>query len=142
MNNELRDYLEQEFTTFEKSRFTGKFWRTPVSNLKGTPLFKIFQEFSALFPDHPNEFETVFYLLPSSPTEFSILFRCVHFEHSMSEDLPRLAKFIESAARALTSIGYGEVDLLDANSEKLQIRFYSALDEVVTLLKARSSRAP
>ena|ERR1051325_5288536 len=138
---ELREYLENEFAEFENDYLAGNiFWRAPVNTLVDTPLFELFQEFVALFPDHPNFHETVFYLLQSGSGAYSILFRCPHFEHAWSDELPTLAKFIESTAKVLTSTECGEVELLDGNSEKLHIRFYDPRPHVIEILKARASR--
>jgi hypothetical protein len=140
MTSEQQEYLEQEYTDFEK-RFHGeRFWRAPLYTLRGTVLYTLFEQFSELFPDHPNEHLDVFYLLQSASGDYSILFRCAHFEHASSEDLPALAEFIDSAATTLTSSRSGHIELLDGNGEQLHIRFYSPHEHIVTLLQSHASR--
>lgn len=142
MTTEIQKYLEQEYADFEKRHFHGeRFWRAPLYTLKGTLLYTLFEEFSQSFPDHPNEHQDVFYLLQSASGDYSILFRCAHFEHASSEDLPSLAKFIDSAATTLTSSRNGNIELLDGNGEQLHIRFYSPHENIVTLLQRHASRA-
>jgi len=141
MTAELREYLENEFAEFENDYLAGNtFWRAPVNTLIDTPLFGVFQEFVTSFPDHPNFHETVFYLLQTSSDAYSILFRCPHFEHAWSDELPTLAKFIESTAKVLTFSEVGEVELLDGNGEKVHIRFYDPRPHVIEILQARASR--
>lgn len=141
MTPEGQEYLEQEYADFEKSYFHGeRFWRAPAYKLSGTPIEAIFQQFLDLFPDHPDEYETAFYLVQSTAGNFTILLRCPHFEHSSSADLPALEKFINATAAALTTCANGEIELLDGNAEKLHIRFYSPHEHVVTLLQRCASR--
>jgi len=143
MDSDLQEYLEQEFADFEKGHFHGeRFWRVPLYTLRGTLLYTFFDEFSGLFPDHPSEHQDVFYLLQSPSGVYSILFRCAHFEHVGSEDLPALARFIDSVAATLTSSRSGDIELLDGNIEKLHIRFYFPHEHVVTLLQSHATRTP
>jgi len=141
MTTEPQEYLEREYADFEKRRFHGeRFWRAPLYTLRGTVLYTLFEQFSEFFPDHPNEHEDVFYLVQSSSGDYSILFRCAHFEHASLEDLPTLAKFIDSAATMLTSSGSGHIELLDGNGEQLQIRLYSPHEHIITLIQRHASR--
>jgi hypothetical protein len=143
MTAELREYLENEFADFEKAHFAGeRFWRAPVNTLVDTPLFEVYQNFSKLFPDHPNDYDTVFYLLQRASGEYSILFRCAHFEHAWSDELRTLAKFIHATAKLLTGSDGGMVELLDGNSEKLHIRLYDPQPHIVSILQTRASRTP
>jgi hypothetical protein len=141
MTPELQNYLEQTHAEFEAARFHGeRFWRAPVCALKGTLPYSVFEQFSELLPDHPSDLRDVYYLFQSASGDYSILFRCAHFEHAWSEDLPTLAKFIDSAATALTSFGSGHVELLDGNGEQLHIRFFSPHEHIITLLQSLASR--
>ena len=141
MTTEEQEYLEREYAEFEKNYFHGeRFWRAPLHTLRDTVFYALFERFSELFPDHPNEYFDAFYLLQSGSGQYSILFRCAHFEHASSEDLPELAKFMDSAATSLTSSQGGNIELLNGNGEKLHIRFYSPHEHIVTLLKTHASR--
>src|ERR1043166_4852745 len=94
MSSELQEYLEQAHAEFEAAHFRGeRFWRVPVCALKGTVPYSVFEQFSELLPDHPSDLRDVYYLLQSASGEYSVLFRCAHFEHTSSEELPALAKF-------------------------------------------------
>lgn len=90
----------------------------PVYALKGTLPYSHVEQFAELLPDHPSDLRDVYYLLQSTSGDYSILFVCSHFEHESSEDLPILAKFLHSAAVALTSSQGGHIELLDGNGER------------------------
>ena len=141
MDTTEETYWEQEYTGLENQFFKGKdFWRAPTYALTGTPLFSVYQDFSARLPDHPNEHNTVFYLLPGSNDCFELLLLCSHFEHTDSEDLGLLTDFIRSSAARLTKYGNTGLELLDGTAEKIIILFCSPSDEVVSLLQNRGTR--
>lgn len=141
MTSELQEYLENEYGKFESTYLRGcHFWRVPVYALMDPPFHAIFQEFSSTFPDHPNEHNTVFYLIQSASNDCSILFHCSHFEHTFSDELPALANFVESTARIVASSQGGHIELLDGYGEKLIIRFYGAEDHIAALLRACATR--
>jgi len=146
MTPELHDYLEQEYSEFEETHFPGeRFWRAPVSVLKDTVLFSLFEQLCASFPDHPSEHNTLFYLLESPSGSQSVLLVCTHFEHGSLAEVKELMDLFERRAACIVSDGLIEsiaLELLDHSGEKLHIRFYDPLPDIVTLLQQHATRRP
>src|SRR5215831_6411700 len=139
MTPELQEHLEQEYSEFEEGHFHDeRFWRAPVSELKETNLFALFEQLCDLFPDHPSEYNTVFYLLESSSGDQSVLLVCTHFEHGSLADVKGLMDLFERNAANLVRDGSIELialDLLDHVGENLQVRFYDPVPDIVGPLK-------
>jgi hypothetical protein len=144
MNSELQEYLEQEYSDFEGSNLGDqRFWRAPVSALRGTALFSLFDKLCASFPDHPSEHNTVFYLTESASGTYSVLLTCTHFEHAALEDVRGLMDFLQQAASPIVrdgSIDLIALELLDSSAEKLHVRFYEPVQDIVTLLQQHATR--
>ena len=148
MPNDEEEYWEQEYAEFEKSFCSGKvFWRAPAYAIRETALFSLFERLCELFPDHPDDHNTVFYLFDhvnTTPQMYSVVLRCSHFEHDRLDDLRSLIEFLEYAGDVITAGGSGSLepclDLLDATSETLHVVFYEPRDEIVRLLQGRASR--
>jgi hypothetical protein len=135
-------WLEREYQDFERQFFfRARFWRAPAQALKGTHLYPVFEEFARLFPEHPLEINTVFYLvesLNSTPATHHVWFWCGDFEHYSVRDLRNLAKFMEDAALAI-SRGGGEprVETLDRLRKRILLMFFDPQQGTVELLKTR-----
>jgi len=146
MTPELQEYLEQEYSEFEEAHLRGeRFWRAPVSELKNTALFPLFEQLSDSFPDHPSEYNTLFYLIESSSGNQSVLLVCTHFEHGSLADVRGLMDLFERHASHLVRDGSIELialDLLDHTGEKLHVRFYDPVPEMAGLLKQHATRKP
>jgi hypothetical protein len=146
MTPELQQYLEQEYSEFEEAHFHGeRFWRAPVTELKGTALFPLFEQLSELFPDHPSEYNTLFYLIESSSGSKSVVLVCTHFEHGSLADVRGLMDLFERHATHLVRDGSIELialDLLDHTGEKLHVRLYDPVPEIVSVLKQHATRKP
>jgi len=141
-----QEYLEQEYSEFEETHFHGdRFWRAPVSELKETILFPFFQELCDLFPDHPSEYNTLFYLHQSPSGNQSVLLVCTHFEHGSLADIRGLMDLFERHAANLVRDGSIELialELIDHSLEKLHVRFYDPIPEIARLLKQHATRKP
>src|SRR2546429_287942 len=128
MTSEQQEYLEQEYSEFEERYFGDeRFWRAPASALRGTILFVLFEELCISFPDHPTEYNTVFYLIESNSGSHSVLLVCTHFEDASLSDVRRLTDFLERAASSIVRDGSTELvalELLDHAGEKFHVRFY------------------
>ena len=146
MTSELQEYLEQEYSDFEARYLRGeRFWRAPVSALSGTILFSLFEQLCTSFPDHPSEHNTVFYLIESSSGNHSVLLACTHFEDSSLADVRGLMDLFERAAPSIVRDGSIELialELLDHVGEKLHVRFYDPVDDIVSLLQQHATRKP
>ncbi len=144
MTSELQEYLEREYSEFEKRYFhDGRFWRAPVSALGGTVLFSLFEQFCASFPDHPSEHNTVFYLIESGSGSYSVLLVCTHFEDASLADVRRLMDLFERAAPAIVRDGSIELialELLDHPGEELRVRFYDPISDIIGLLQQHATR--
>jgi hypothetical protein len=148
MPTEEELYWEKEYNDYE-ARFGSNevFWRTPAYALKGSPLFEVFERFCETFPDHPHEYNTVFYLfdyVSVSPKSYSILFRCAHFEHNTFDDLRALIDYLAFAATRITgsnNTDFVGLDLLDGYGEKLHITFDHPSNEIISILKKHSTRS-
>lgn len=142
----LQEYLEQEYSDFELRYLCGqRFWRVPASGLRETKLFSVLEQLCAEFPDHPSEYNTVFYLIESSSTSFSVLLTCTHFEHASLADVRRLMDFLERTAPSIVCDGSVEsvaLELLDGSAEQLHLRFHNPGHESVTLLQQHATRSP
>ena len=145
MSPELHEYLEQEYSEFEAAHFQGeRFWRAPVSELKGTVLFPVFEQLCASFPDHPSEHNTLFYLVESASGAQSVLLVCTHFEHASIEDVRGLVDLFEQHAAFIVRDGSTELialELLDHSGEELRVRFYEPVPEVACSLQEHATRA-
>jgi hypothetical protein len=142
MHSEEEKYWEGKYVDFEKQFCRDHvFWRAPIHVLRDTPLFALFEQFIELFPDHPSDRNTVFYLLGKhltfdvSPPSFSILFSCSHFEHGSLDDIQALAVFLQNAAATISPNRTPSVELLDRYSEELHVCFHDPTNEIVTLLQ-------
>jgi hypothetical protein len=146
MTPEQEEYLEQEYSHFEETYLHGeRFWRAPISALKDTALFLYFQLLCDLFPDHPSEYNTLFYLLESTSGDHSVLMVCTHFEHGSLSDVKGLMDFFGRHAASLVCKGSIELialELLDQRGEKLHVRFYNPVSGVIGLLKQHATRKP
>ena len=145
METELQEYLENEYAEFEQRYLQGqRFWRVPVSALHDTSLFAFFEQFCALFPDHPSEHNTLFYLLEHSTIGHSVLFTCTHFEHGSLDEVRALMGLLERFASVFVRDGNVELiglELLDDYGEKLRIRFHDVNRDIVALLQQHSTRS-
>ena len=146
MTFEQQEYLEREYSEFEKRCLSDqRFWRAPVFALTGTTLFGLFEQFSSSFPDHPSEYNTLFYLNQTERGDYSILLVCTHFEHTSLTDVRALMDLLERAARSIVRDGSSELialELLDLPREELRIRFYDPLNDIVSLLQQHATRRP
>jgi hypothetical protein len=145
MTSELREYLDGEYTDFEKCYLQGqRFWRVPVYALKDTSLFSFFERFCELFPDHASEYNSLFYLIEERSSGYSVLYVCTHFEHASLEDVRGLMGFLQHFAPSFVHNGRVEsirLELLDNYGEKLHIRFSNAIPSIIALLQKHSTRA-
>ena len=137
-------YIEREYADYEDTSLRDDvFWRVPAYALAGTPLFAVFELLCKKFPDHPNDHNTVFYLFDHfgvSPTHYSVLLRCSHFEHSSLEDVCELGDFLSQAARCIADGESADVELLDGCGERLHVRFYFPREDMVRVLQERATR--
>ena len=144
MTPELQEYLEQEYSEFEATYLRDKkFWRAPVSALNDTSLFSFFEQFCELFPDHASEHNTLFYLIEDSSGGYSVLFVCTHFEHASLTEVRELMDFLERWAPSIVRDGRVEriaLELLDNYGEKLHVRFYEPVQDIVTFLQQHATR--
>jgi hypothetical protein len=146
MSPEAQEYLEREYSEFEEAHLRGEcFWRAPVSELKDTALFPLFEQLVESFPDHPSEHSTLFYLIESSSGNQTILVVCTHFEHGSLNDVRGLLDLFERHAAYLVRDGSVEriaLDLLDHSREQLHVRLYDPTPEIVRILKQHATRKP
>ena len=146
MTPELQEYLEQEYSDFEERYLRGeRFWRAPASALRDTVLYSVFEQLCASFPDHASEYNTVFYLVGSSSGSHSVLLTCTHFEHASLEDVRGLMNLFERVAPSIVRDGSVELvalELLDNVGEKLHVRFYDPVQDIVSLLQRHATRRP
>lgn len=139
-------YWDQEHTRFEEGELrplkTWKtFWRAAAHSLRGSILFPVFERFRSAFPDHPHDYNTVFYLFDHEglpPTRYIVLLRCTHFEHTSLDDLRALTDFLEYAKGIITINGFAALDTL--NGETIHLEFTHPSDETITLLQQRATR--
>jgi hypothetical protein len=140
MTPELQQHLEQEYRDFEEQHFRGEsFWRTPLSTLKGTLLFPLFERFRASFPDHPTEDNTVFYLMRGPRSGgYSVYFVCTHFEDTSPEDVRALADFLDEAASVIGRESGSSLDFLAG--ETVMACFYEPSETIVSLIQQYATR--
>ncbi len=143
MSTEEQEYWEREYAEYEKAALRDEvFWRVPAYALQGSPLFSAFERFTQAFPDHPNDHNTVFYLLDHvrvSPRHYSVRFRCAHFEHDSLEDLRELTLYLTQAAGLISGTESATVELC---GEQLQVHFHFPNEGTVQLLQERATLAP
>jgi hypothetical protein len=146
MTPEQQEYLEQEYSDFEEVHLHGeRFWRVPASELRDTVVFPLFEQLCASFPDHPSEYNTLFYLIESPSGSQSVLLACTHFEHGSLADVRGLMDLCERHSAYIVRDGSIELialELLDHSGEKLHIRFYDPVPDIVSLLQQHATRRP
>jgi len=143
---DVERYWAEEHTSFEESSLRPcktweRFWRATANSLRETFLFPVFERFCSAFPDHPHDYNTVFYLFDhgvSSSTRYDVLMRCTHFEHTSLDDLRALADFLEFAKGVITADGFAHLDMF--NGETLHLQFSHPNDETIILLQQRATR--
>src|SRR5262245_51436161 len=139
-----QEYWEERYSEFERRVLRNRvLWRAPAHRLRGTALFSVFERLCAEFPDHPDGHNTVFYLINEvgqTPTTYSVLLRCDHFEHTALDDIRTLAEFLAEASDTISSDKLAGIDVLNDYEEELQLRFYSPRDEIIAILQSCSSR--
>jgi len=144
MPTDEEQHWEQEYAEFEECLAHSRpFWRTPAHLLRGTSMFSVFERLCTMFPDHPHDHNTVFYLFEHpgvSPRMYSVVLRCSHFEHDSADDVRALTEFLAFASASISTGASPHLELLDGCRETLHIRFYSPREEIVTLLQNKSSQ--
>ena len=142
MSPEQLQFLEEQYSDFEREHLPHqRFWRAPVWAVTNTPLFPVFQRFQTLFPDHPDEHNTLFYIL-EGPRDggYTALLVCRHFEHCALDDVRELADFLDEAGRV---VEHNTCILLDyLGGETLIARFSEASDKIVSLIQSHATRCP
>ncbi len=142
------DYSEA-FSRFEDEYFHQVcFWRAPLASLRDTPLAELFATFVQLFPDHPSEYNTVFYAVRrnqpegDTPMPESVLFACHHFEHHFALDIANLSAFLEAFRKTLgDQADTCGINVLDSFAELLVLECYMPSNEVVELIKEQAGVA-
>jgi len=142
MEQNTNTCLEREYEDFERQFFfRARFWRAPAQALKGTHLYGLFESFARLFPEHPSEINTVFYLvesLNSTPRSYHVWLWCGDFGHFLIPDLRSLAAFMEEATRAVSGGGEApRVETLDRLRKRILLTFFEPQQGIVELLKTR-----
>ena len=126
MDSETIANFEAEYRDFEAEFLRPDvFWRAPVYDLEQCALLEIFDGCVGLFPDHPNEFNTVFYLSESDmPTQKiqTVTLTCDYFEHGCVEDYRNPLTFLTKTAERISGIPEAaEIDLPDLHYRELII---------------------
>src|SRR5438445_9286315 len=139
MTSSTGEYLEQQYSDFERSHLSDEhFWGAPVSKLTTTSLFSAFQQFRTLFPDHPDEDNTLFYILRGPRSDgYTALLVCLHFEHCSLDDVRALVGFLEGVATIVEHETSTLIDFL--GGETLVARFCEPAERIVTLIQQHAT---